>query len=240
MCYWELMWCFTFKRQWKMAYFYADLLCKENSWSKSTYTYMKAAYLNMFGDEDFKPFGDDEIELFRKVPSMKQKIAGKSLPTEKFAIRKARRYLSQNPVKLPVPALEMMYIWNGYTVIGKHQDMTEGMLETLNEAERTLENGPVTEFLVDDQCLVKLLKGLCLKHLDKFSEAEQYFHWIHTKEQKIKYDHYLIPNALLERGLLCMQTGRNDKAIKILESANFRYKLPENIDYIEAQMNLRC
>ncbi|GCC25518.1 tetratricopeptide repeat protein 39A [Chiloscyllium punctatum] len=224
MCYWELMWCFTFKRQWKMAYFYADLLCKENSWSKSTYMYMKAAYLSMLGDEDYKPFGDDEIELFRKVPSMKQKIAGKSLPTEKFAIRKARRYLSQNPIKLPVPALEMMYIWNGYTVIGKHQDLTEGMLETLDEAERTLENGPVTEFLIDDQCLVKLLKGLCLKHLDKLSEAEQYFHWIHTKEQMIKYDHYLIPNALLEHGLICMQTGRNDEAIKILESAKQNYK----------------
>ncbi|XP_074232609.1 tetratricopeptide repeat protein 39A isoform X5 [Camelus bactrianus] len=35
MCYWELMWCFTYKGQWKMAYFYADLLSKENSWSKS-------------------------------------------------------------------------------------------------------------------------------------------------------------------------------------------------------------
>lgn len=34
MCYWELMWCFTYKGQWKMAYFYADLLTKENSWSK--------------------------------------------------------------------------------------------------------------------------------------------------------------------------------------------------------------
>lgn len=34
MCYWELMWCFTYKRNFKMAYFYADLLSKENSWSK--------------------------------------------------------------------------------------------------------------------------------------------------------------------------------------------------------------
>lgn len=42
---------------------------------------------------------------FRIVPSLKLKIAGKSLPTEKFAIRKARRYLSSNPVPLPVPPL---------------------------------------------------------------------------------------------------------------------------------------
>lgn len=34
MCYWELMWCFTYKQHWKMAYFYADLLSKENAWSK--------------------------------------------------------------------------------------------------------------------------------------------------------------------------------------------------------------
>ncbi|KPP57372.1 tetratricopeptide repeat protein 39A-like [Scleropages formosus] len=35
MCYWELMWCFTFKRVWKMAYFYADLLSQESRWSKA-------------------------------------------------------------------------------------------------------------------------------------------------------------------------------------------------------------
>lgn len=34
MCYWELMWCFTYKRVWKMAYFYADLLSQESRWSK--------------------------------------------------------------------------------------------------------------------------------------------------------------------------------------------------------------
>lgn len=37
---------------------------------------------------------------------------------------------------------EMMYIWNGYTVIGKHKDLTEGMLKTLEEAQQTLEQHP--------------------------------------------------------------------------------------------------
>lgn len=35
---------------------------------------------------------------------------------------------------------EMMYIWNGYTVIGKHKDLTEGMLKTLHEAQERLES----------------------------------------------------------------------------------------------------
>lgn len=41
----------------------------------------------------------------RQVPGLKQKIAGKSLPTEKFAIRKARRYLAEKPIPLPAPPL---------------------------------------------------------------------------------------------------------------------------------------
>lgn len=32
---------------------------------QATYIYMKAAYLSMFEKEDYKPFGDDEVELFR-------------------------------------------------------------------------------------------------------------------------------------------------------------------------------
>uniref|UniRef100_A0A8C9YIB4 Tetratricopeptide repeat domain 39A n=1 Tax=Sander lucioperca TaxID=283035 RepID=A0A8C9YIB4_SANLU len=193
MCYWELMWCFTYKRHWKMAYFYADLLSKENTWSK-----------------------------FDKW--LKQKIAGKSLPTEKFAIRKARRYLAENPIPLPAPPLEMMYIWNGYTVIGKHKDLTEGMLKTLDEAQTNLESSPRSEFTIDDQCLLSLLKGLCLKHLGHQEEAEHYFTLVLCNESQIKYDHYLVPNALLEHGLLCLEQGRKAEAIRLLETAKQNYK----------------
>ncbi|CAO2588463.1 Tetratricopeptide repeat protein 39A [Lemmus lemmus] len=224
MCYWELMWCFTYKAQWKMAYFYADLLSKENSWSKATYIYMKAAYLSMFGKDDHKPFGDDEVELFRAVPGLKLKIAGKSLPTEKFAIRKSRRYLSPNPISLPIPALEMMYIWNGYAVIGKQPKLTHEMLEVITKAEEMLAMGPENEYSTDDDCLVKLLKGLCLKYLGRIQEAEENFRTVSASEKKIKYDHYLIPNALLELALLFMEQGRNEEAIKLLDSAKQNYK----------------
>ncbi|XP_073449659.1 tetratricopeptide repeat protein 39A isoform X3 [Aquarana catesbeiana] len=224
MCYWQLMWCFTYKQQWKMAYFYADLLSKESSWSKATYMYMKAAYLSMFASNDSKPFGEDEVQLFRQVPSLKVKIAGKSLPTEKFAIRKSRRYQAQIHTPLPVPPLEMMYIWNGYAVIGKQRDLTENMLETLNQSEEALEGAAASEFLVDDQCLVKLLKGLCLKYLDRIDEAEECFKYISVNEKRIKYDEYLVPNALLELALLYLQLDRREDAVKLLESAKHNYK----------------
>ena len=37
--------------------------------------------------------------------------------------------------------------------------------------------------------------------------------------KRIKYDHYLIPNALLELALLFMEQGRNEEAVKLLEAA---------------------
>ncbi|OCT85005.1 tetratricopeptide repeat protein 39A isoform X3 [Xenopus laevis] len=224
MCYWQLMWCFTYKQHWKMAYFYADLLSKENSWSKATYMYMKASYLSMFAEDDCKPFGDDEVQLFRLVPTLKLKIAGKSLPTEKFAIRKSRRYLAQKLVPLPVPPLEMMYIWNGYAVIGKHQDLTEAMLQTLVQAEKSLEGVAAYEFLIDDQCVVKLLKGLCYKYMGQIPEAVKSFSYIQLNEKKIKYDHYLIPNAMLELALLYIQLEMKEDALRLLENAKNNYK----------------
>uniref|UniRef100_A0AAR2KDN2 Tetratricopeptide repeat domain 39A n=1 Tax=Pygocentrus nattereri TaxID=42514 RepID=A0AAR2KDN2_PYGNA len=223
MCYWELMWCFTFKRHWKMAYFYADLLSQESRWSKVMYVYMKAAYLSMLPEGEARPFGEDEVELFRQVPTFKQKIAGKSPPTEKFAIRKARRYRASNPVRLPVPVLEMMYMWNGFSMISKRPELTEGILETLLEAERTLQAAPDNEYTLDDSCLILLLKGLCLKNQGRMQAAEECFNKVYSSEKKLKFDHYLVPNSLLELGLLYVDTGRREQAIKLLQKPTIQY-----------------
>uniref|UniRef100_A0A674D4G4 Zgc:158403 n=1 Tax=Salmo trutta TaxID=8032 RepID=A0A674D4G4_SALTR len=220
MCYWELMWCFTYKCVWRMAYFYADLLSNESRWSKAMYVYMKAAYLSMLASGEARPFGEDEVELFRQVSTFKQKIAGKSPPTEKFAIRKARRYKASCPVRLPVPVLEMMYMWNGFSMISKRPELTEGVLQTLVEAERTLLESPANEYSMDDRCVIHLLKGLCLKNQQRIQAAEECFNKVYNSEKKIKFDHYLVPNALLELSVVYMDTGRKDEAIKLLVKAN--------------------
>ena len=35
-----------------------------------------------------------------------------------------------------------MYIWNGYAVIGKQPELTDGILEIIIKAEEMLEKGP--------------------------------------------------------------------------------------------------
>ncbi|MBN3271771.1 TT39B protein, partial [Polyodon spathula] len=176
LCYWELMWCHTFQQNWLEAYRYADLLCKESKWSKAIYVFQKAAILSMLPDEVVRQTGENVTELFKQVEGLKQKIAGKSIPTEKFAVRKSRRYSAPKPVKLVVPALEMMYVWNGFTIVGKRADHTESLLITIEQAELALnqETNP-SEYHPDDQCLVQMLKGLCLKHLGRLLQAELCF-----------------------------------------------------------------
>uniref|UniRef100_A0A8C6PIF8 Tetratricopeptide repeat protein 39B n=1 Tax=Nothobranchius furzeri TaxID=105023 RepID=A0A8C6PIF8_NOTFU len=176
LCYWELMWTHTFQQEWPQAYQYADLLCKESRWSKAIYVYQKAAILSMMPEEEVKKTGEDIMELFRQVEGLKQRLAGKSIPMEKFAVRKSRRYKAANPVPLVIPALEMMYVWNGFNIVGKRADFTESLLVSVERAEQQLRDDPnPSEFHPDDSSLVQMLKGLCLKHLGRLLQAELCF-----------------------------------------------------------------
>uniref|UniRef100_A0A8C1HHQ5 Tetratricopeptide repeat protein 39B n=1 Tax=Cyprinus carpio carpio TaxID=630221 RepID=A0A8C1HHQ5_CYPCA len=236
LCYWELMWCHSFQQQWRDAYRYADLLCRESRWSKAIYVYQKAAILSMMCEEELKSSGEDVVGLFRQVEGLKQRLAGKSIPTEKFAVRKSRRYSSAVPVKLVIPALEMMYVWNGFTIVGKRADATESLLITIERAEEQLRNDPnPSEFHPDDQCLVQMLKGLCLKHLGRLLQAELCFTQVLSSEKRIRYDHYLIPFTLYELGLLYKQQGDYIKATRFIEDAKLNYK-----DYsMESRLHFR-
>uniref|UniRef100_A0A8B9HII6 Tetratricopeptide repeat protein 39B n=1 Tax=Astyanax mexicanus TaxID=7994 RepID=A0A8B9HII6_ASTMX len=218
------------------AYRYADLLCKESRWSKAIYVYQKAAILSMMSEEEVKKTGENVVELFRQVEGLKQRLAGKSIPTEKFAVRKSRRYSAEKPVKLIIPALEMMYVWNGFTIVGKRADATESLLITIEKAEEQLRTDPnPSEFHPDDQCLVQMLKGLCLKHLGRLLQAELCFTQVLSSEKRILYDHYLVPFTLYELGLLYKQQGDFAKATRYIEDAKLNYK-----DYsMESRLHFR-
>ncbi|KAF7660432.1 hypothetical protein LDENG_00281960 [Lucifuga dentata] len=236
LCYWELMWAYSFEQNWREAYRYADLLCKESKWSQAIYVFQKAAILSMLPEEEVNKLGENVVDLFRQVDGLRLTIAGKSIPTEKFAAKKAQRYSSSNPVKLVIPALEMMYVWNGFTIVGKRPELTENILMTLEKAEEKLrdESNP-SEYHLDDHCVIQLLKGLCLRQLGRLVQAESCFTYVISSESNLKHDNYLVPFTKYELGLLYKQKGDTEKAITMMENIKLNYK-----DYhMESRLHFR-
>ncbi|XP_077460975.1 tetratricopeptide repeat protein 39B-like [Stigmatopora argus] len=236
LCYWELMWAYSFEQNWREAYHYAHLLCQESKWSQSVYVFQKASILSMLPEDEVQKLGENVVDLYREVDGLRLKMAGKSIPTEKFAAKKAQRYSASKPAKLVVPALEMMYVWNGFTIVGKRADLTENMLTTLEKAEEELKHHPnPSEYHLDDQCVVQLLKGLCLRQLGQLDQAEVCFARVSSSEADLKHDKYLVPFAMYEMGLLHKQRGDIPKAVSVMESAKTDYK-----DYnMESRLHFR-
>uniref|UniRef100_A0A2K6A105 Tetratricopeptide repeat protein 39B n=1 Tax=Mandrillus leucophaeus TaxID=9568 RepID=A0A2K6A105_MANLE len=134
-----------------------------------------------------------------------------------------------------VTLFEMMYVWNGFSIVSKRKDLSENLLVTVEKAEAALQSQNFNSFSVDDECLVKLLKGCCLKNLQRPLQAELCYNHVVESEKLLKYDHYLVPFTLFELASLYKSQGEIDKAIKFLETARNNYK-----DYsLESRLHFR-
>lgn len=81
--------------------------------------------------------------LSRKIPGWKQRIAGKSLPMEKFCIRKAERFLQQGNT-LVLPVVELIYAWNGFTILEKQFKLVEKLYVLTEKILRRLQRNKGT------------------------------------------------------------------------------------------------
>lgn len=104
--------------------------------------------------------------LMHDVPRYKQRIAGKSLPMEKFACKRAERYFLTGG-KLVVPAIELMYLWNLFKITGKHFHLADGVYKIIEKnlsAMNTL-GSDSNKYDGDNKALLLLLKGAILRHM---------------------------------------------------------------------------
>lgn len=105
-------------------------------------------------------------KLMQDVPVYKQRIAGKSLPMEKFAVRRAERYFQTG--KLVLPAIELMYLWNLFKITAKKFSLADGIFKIIEKTIDGMENNPddpLRKFEVDNKALLLLLKGACMRHM---------------------------------------------------------------------------
>ncbi|CAK9819949.1 Tetratricopeptide repeat protein 39B [Anthophora plagiata] len=214
-CYWELMWAHCSLQQWDEAATFAQTLMKKSNWSRTIYVYHKAAILLM---QKPPPQKEDIDTLMMIVPYYKQRIAGKSVPMEKFAIKKAARYFSQKK-DLVLPMFELMYLWNLFRALGKRQDLIMSIFKVIEGTEKELANKSKTEFHADNEALLLLLKGACLRQMKHPLLAENCLKRVLEMDKSIKEDTYLLPYATVELALLAEDQGNIPLAIELLEDA---------------------
>ncbi|XP_054281033.1 tetratricopeptide repeat protein 39B-like isoform X2 [Macrosteles quadrilineatus] len=225
LCFWELMWAHSLALEWDQADVYATLLMKESKWSKTTYAYQKCS-IQLMSHQVLPQETQDTIDsLMKKLPHWKKRVAGKSLPMEKFCIKKAERYWNQDR-KLLLPMFELLYVWNMFKILGKKWKMIEAVYLIVDETIKQMDSGKLkisTTYEADNRGLLMLLKGGCLHQMNSPLQAEECLSNVLALEKKIKEDHYLVPYALVQLGIIHFHQGHNQKAIQILEDVKKNY-----------------
>lgn len=159
-----MLWVNCLKLNWKEAEIYATQLCDNSKWSRTIYTYQKAVVMLM--RNDLTVAEQQTIEaLMREAPQYKQRIAGKSLPMEKFTIKKAERFFSEKK-SLVLPAIELMYLWNAFKILGKNFQHADNVFRLIESAQKELDaRSERSKYDSDNRALILLLKGACLRQM---------------------------------------------------------------------------
>ncbi|CAO1617399.1 unnamed protein product [Parajaminaea phylloscopi] len=162
--WWDASLCHMSLAQWAKARECFEVLLKESNWSKAVYSYGVAA--NILQDE---PESEKAASLLNKVPGLMQRIAGKSIPLEKFVARKAHKFNTQG--RLLLPAIEFSYIYHclsnapRYALMDEQLVMISEALTELNEVEDPSQYHSGADEYWDDFCLAHFLRGVTLKYI---------------------------------------------------------------------------
>uniref|UniRef100_A0A0N4ZCA3 TPR_REGION domain-containing protein n=1 Tax=Parastrongyloides trichosuri TaxID=131310 RepID=A0A0N4ZCA3_PARTI len=212
-CYWELLFAFCYLRQWSRAAHNTKILMDESKWSKCVYTYLMAILIN--ADDSVKKKEETVDILMRKVPKLRLRIAGKSIPVEKFCETKVRRYLKTGSLMLA--HYEFLYFWHAFNILSSNTRLIVLILEDIVRVSKQ----PVekNEIDINDRCLYYFLFGVCNRILKNYDEAEDAFNFIISHQSELTDHIYLAPNATYELALLKKSVGENEVCKELLRKA---------------------
>lgn len=209
-CFWELFWIYSLQADWKSALIFIAFLLDESKWSKTIYTYLKAALFMMLNKDK-----EEIVILMKEVPVAKQRIAGKSLPVEKFVISKSERFFKQNE-NLLVPMIEMLYLFNFFKIFRKNKSLSENIHTLIDlNMENVLKD---CQFDKDNKAMLFLLKGACLKNIDSYLESLKFLQNAIDMKLEIREDNYIVPFAMVEMAMAYVKLRNCDKAIELLNN----------------------
>ncbi|TNY22156.1 hypothetical protein DMC30DRAFT_393124 [Rhodotorula diobovata] len=164
-CYWDLGLVSLAQGSWMKGYECFNILDKESNWSKAIYAYAKATTLYEEGMESAKA-----NQTMAQVPDLMQRIAGKSIPLEKFVARRARKFVAQGN-RLTLPGIELAYVLNclglspRFVLFEEHLNQVSQVLADLHAVKEPEKYGKNGDEYWDDYCLAHLLRGIILRFI---------------------------------------------------------------------------
>lgn len=156
---------YSLRLDWREASLYASYLVENSKWSRTIYSFQKAAVMLMLPNLTSTERCSID-NLMRECPAYKQRIAGKSLPMEKFICKKSERYFLQGKT-LCLPAIELLYLWNTFKVMRKQYNIADNIYQIIDAKYNELENcSECSTYDPDNKALCLLLRGACLRHMN--------------------------------------------------------------------------
>ncbi|KAI8639873.1 hypothetical protein BD408DRAFT_434767 [Parasitella parasitica] len=238
MCFWELGLIYIMEQNWQKAYDIYTILQRDSNWSKAVYTYLKAITLYMLAsvtndDATRADFMKQVVDHMDQVTGEKQKIAGKSIPMEKFVARKARKFLSQKNYLL-LPDLEVLNAFTAYDFMPV--DVLQTGLNRINTEITRLEAATKEKhntYYYDDLCLAEYLRAITIRMLFQQKSGTEAMHQTHERSlkvvfdyaDKIELDHYIYYFSRYEKANMLMLDKEYTKAeseIQVVLKANDR------------------
>ncbi|GAA5897205.1 hypothetical protein JCM8208_003754 [Rhodotorula glutinis] len=225
-CYWDLGLVSLAQGSWAKGYECFTILDKESNWSKAIYAYAKATTLHEDGIEAAKA-----NQTMAQVPDLMQRIAGKSIPLEKFVARRARKFVAQGN-RLTLPGIELAYVLNclglspRFILFEEHLNQVSQVLAELHAVKEPEQYGKNGDEYWDDYCLAHLLRGIILRFISHpephvvarpeespipVDEADEQalisFNNVLKHGRDISHDHHVVWFAHYELGRLYQSKG---------------------------------
>ncbi|KAI7874690.1 hypothetical protein K492DRAFT_211430 [Lichtheimia hyalospora FSU 10163] len=230
--YWERGCISMVRGDWKLAVDIYAILHNESNWSKAVYMYFKGVALFMLAQSESNESKRKDLisqahDIMKKVPDSRQKIAGKSIPLEKFVARKARKFIDQDDYLL-FPDLEVLNAFgiSDYIPISLLRTNIQRIDQELND---------VTNASADDVCLAYYLRSVMARRLyirspDKQEEQQQMrdihhqsIQNVYKQAQDLVLDHYIYYFSRYEEARMMILDGDYDGAetsINVILKAN--------------------
>ncbi|CAO3650369.1 unnamed protein product [Cunninghamella blakesleeana] len=227
LCYWDLGIIALIQKQWKVSFDIYQKLYDESNWSKSVYNYLMAISLYQQAmecdvDEKKDILLSKVHDFIEKVPTSKKKVAGKSIPMEKFVSRKSHSYLRDG--HLISPDLEVLNIFTAFEWMP--QDILLNNMDLIDKKLKTLDSSANNYY--DDLCLLNYLEAVTSRCLIVTQQQTKDTNIINKDElekkhstclngvfeqaKHILWDHYIYYFSHYEKGRLFVLDSKFDEA----------------------------